>query len=134
MSLSVNNPYSNNPYSSLAASSMGADTITGMASSGKLTNSIEGAQSEDEMMAACEEFEVYLIQKMFETMEQTAKVFSDEEDEDGNEYTNMFSDQMYQAVAQNMVNSGQGLGIAQTLYESMTRNAGITAQALEGSE
>lgn len=129
MSLSVNNP-----YSSLAASSMGADTITGMASSGKLTNSIEGAQSEDEMMAACEEFEVYLIQKMFETMEQTAKVFSDEEDEDGNEYTNMFSDQMYQAVAQNMVNSGQGLGIAQTLYESMTRNAGITAQALEGSE
>lgn len=113
---------------------MGADTITGMASSGKLTNSIEGAQSEDEMMAACEEFEVYLIQKMFETMEQTAKVFSDEEDEDGNEYTNMFSDQMYQAVAQNMVNSGQGLGIAQTLYESMTRNAGITAQALEGSE
>ena len=46
----------------------------------------------------------------------------------------MFSDQMYQAVAQNMVNSGQGLGIAQTLYESMARNAGITAQALEGSE
>ncbi len=124
----------NNPYGSLAASSMGADTITGMASSGKLTSLIEGAQSEDEMMAACEEFEVYLIQKMFETMEQTAKVFSDEEDEDGNEYTNMFSDQMYQAVAQNMVNSGQGLGIAQTLYESMARNAGITAQALEGSE
>ncbi|MCI9419738.1 MAG: hypothetical protein HFG32_06980 [Eubacterium sp.] len=124
----------NNPYGSLAASSMSADALTGMASSGKLTSSIEGAQTEDEMMAACEEFEVYLVQKMFETMEQTAKVFSDEEDEDGNEYTNMFSDQMYQAVAQNMVKSGQGLGIAQTLYESMARNAGITAQALEGSE
>lgn len=121
----------NNPYGSLAASSMSADALTGMASSGKLTSSIEGAQTEDEMMAACEEFEVYLVQKMFETMEQTAKVFSDEEDEDGNEYTNMFSDQMYQAVAQNMVKSGQGLGIAQTLYESMARNAGITAQALE---
>ena len=124
----------NNPYGSLAASSMSADALTGMASSGKLTSSIEGAQTEDEMMAACEEFEVYLVQKMFETMEQTAKVFSDEEDEDGNEYTNMFSDQMYQAVAQNMVKSGQGLGIAQTLYESMARNAGITAQALEGSD
>ncbi len=124
----------NNPYGSLAASTMSADALTGMASSGKLTSSIEGAQTEDEMMAACEEFEVYLVQKMFETMEQTAKVFSDEEDEDGNEYTNMFSDQMYQAVAQNMVKSGQGLGIAQTLYESMARNAGITAQALEGSE
>ncbi len=129
MSLAVNNP-----YGSLAASSMSADALTGIASSGKLTNSIEGAQSEDEMMAACEEFEVYLIQKMFETMEQTAKVFSDEEDEDGNEYTSMFNDQMFQAVAQNMVDSGQGLGIAKTLYESMARNAGITAQAVEGSE
>ena len=129
MSLAVNNP-----YGSLAASSMSADALTGMASSGKLTNSIEGAQSEDEMMAACEEFEVYLIQKMFETMEQTAKVFSDEEDEDGNEYTSMFNDQMFQAVAQNMVDSGQGLGIAKTLYDSMARNAGITAQAVEGSE
>ena len=129
MSLAVNNP-----YGSLAASSMSADALTGIASSGKLTNSIEGAQSEDEMMAACEEFEVYLIQKMFETMEQTAKVFSDEEDEDGNEYTSMFNDQMFQAVAQTMVDSGQGLGIAKTLYESMARNAGITAQAVEGSE
>ena len=97
MSLAVNNP-----YGSLAASTMSADALTGIASSGKLANSIEGAQSEDEMMAACEEFEVYLIQKMFETMEQTAKVFSDEEDEDGNEYTSMFNDQMFQAVAQNI--------------------------------
>ncbi len=129
MSLAVNNP-----YGSLAASTMSADALTGIASSGKLANSIEGAQSEDEMMAACEEFEVYLIQKMFETMEQTAKVFSDEEDEDGNEYTSMFNDQMFQAVAQNMVDSGQGLGIAKTLYESMARNAGITAQAVEQSE
>ena len=129
MSLAVNNP-----YGSLAASTMSADALTGIASSGKLANSIEGAQSEDEMMAACEEFEVYLIQKMFETMEQTAKVFSDEEDEDGNEYTSMFNDQMFQAVAQNMEDSGQGLGIAKTLYESMARNAGITAQAVEQSE
>lgn len=47
---------------------MSADALTGMASSGKLTSSIEGAQTEDEMMAACEEFEVYLVQKMFETL------------------------------------------------------------------
>lgn len=126
MSLSVNDL-----NSSLGASSISADTLNGMASAGKLTNSIEGAQSEDEMMSACEQFEVYLIQKMFETMEKTAKVFSDEEDdESGGDYMNMFSDQMYQAVAQNMVDSGQGLGIAQTLYESMARNAGISAAAV----
>lgn len=125
MSLSVNDL-----NSSLGASSIGADTLNGMASAGKLTNSIQGAQSEDEMMSACEQFEVYLLQKMFETMEKTAKVFSDEDDEDSNDYMNMFSDQMYQAVAQNMVDSGQGLGIAQTLYESMARNAGISTAAV----
>lgn len=117
----------NNLYGSLGTSSMSTDMVSGMASAGKLTSSIEGAATDDEMMAACEEFEVYLLQKMFQSMEETAKIFSDEEEEDGGEYVSMFNDQMYQAVAQNMVNAGQGLGLAQTLYESMARNAGITA-------
>ena len=121
MALSVNDF-----YSGLGSSSISADTISGMASSGKLTGTIEGAQTEDEMMAACEEFETYLLQKMFQTMEETAKIFSDDEEDEGGEYVDMFSDQMYQAVAENMVATGNGLGIAQTLYESMARNAGIT--------
>ena len=66
---------------------------------------------------------------MFQTMEETAKVFSDDEDDEGSEYTDMFNDQMYEAIAENMVESGSGLGIAQTLYESMARNAGITTTA-----
>lgn len=124
MSLSVNDL-----NSALGSSSMSADMVSGMASSNKLTNSIEGAQSDDEMMSACKEFEVYLLQKMFQTMEETAKVFSDDEDDEGSEYTDMFNDQMYEAIAENMVESGGGLGIAQTLYESMARNAGITTTA-----
>lgn len=115
------------------SSSISADTLSGMASSGKLTNSIEGAQTDDEMMSACKDFEVYLLQKMFQTMEETAKVFSDDEDE-GGEYVEMFNDQMYEAIAENMVESGSGLGIAQTLYESMARNAGITTTAPETGE
>lgn len=128
MSLSVNDL-----NSSLMSSSISADTLSGMASSGKLTNSIEGAQTDDEMMSACKDFEVYLLQKMFQTMEETAKVFSDDEDE-GGEYVEMFNDQMYEAIAENMVESGSGLGIAQTLYESMARNAGITTTAPETGE
>lgn len=117
----------NNLYGGIGASSMNTDMVSGMASAGKLTTSIQGASTDDEMMAACEEFEVYLLQKMFQSMEETAKIFSDEEEEEGGEYVSMFNDQMYQAVAQNMVNAGQGIGLAQTLYESMARNAGITA-------
>lgn len=117
----------NNLYGSIGTSSMNTDLVSGMASAGKLTTSIQGASTDDEMMAACEEFEVYLLQKMFQSMEETAKIFSDEEEGEGDEYVSMFNDQMYQAVAQNMVNAGQGIGLAQTLYESMARNAGITA-------
>ncbi len=115
----------NDLYSGLSASAYGADSISGMTSAGKLTSAIEGASSEDEMMSACEEFEVYLLQKMFQSMEETTKIFSDEEEEEGGEYVDMFNDRMYQSIAENMVHSGQGLGIAKTLYESMARNAGL---------
>ena len=125
MSLSVNDL-----YSGLGSASIGADTVSGMASSGKLTDTINSAETDEEMMSACEEFEVYLLQKMFQTMEETAKVFSDEEEE-GSEYVDMFSDNMYQAMAENMVSTGRGLGIAQTLYESMARNTGISAGVSE---
>ena len=78
------------------------------------------------MMAACEEFEVYLLQKMFQSMEESAKIFSDEEEE-GSEYVEMFSDNMYQAMAESMMATGSGLGIAQTLYDSMVQNSGSLA-------
>lgn len=120
MSLSVSDL-----YSGLGASSVSADTLSSTASANKLTNQIHAAQSDEEMMSACEEFEVYLLQKMFQSMEESAKVFSDEEEE-GNEYVDMFSDNMYQAMAENMVSSGQGLGLARTLYESMTRNQSVS--------
>lgn len=120
MSLSVNNL-----NSALLGSSIGADSLTGTAAANRLTNQIQDAGTDEEMMSACEQFETYLLQKMFQTMEKTAKVFSDEEEE-GGEYVDMFSDNMYQALAENMVSTGNGLGIAQTLYDSMARNMGLT--------
>lgn len=124
MSLSVDNL-----YSALGSSSMSADMISGTASASNLTTKINGAQTDDEMMAACEEFEVYLLQKMFQSMEESAKIFSDEEEE-GSEYVDMFSDNMYQAMAENMMAAGGGLGIAQTLYDSMAKNSGMLATEL----
>lgn len=120
MSLSVSDL-----YSGLGSSSISADTLSSTASTNKLTNQINEAETDEEMLSACEEFEVYLLQKMFQSMEESAKVFSDE-DEEGNEYVDMFSDNMYQAMAEDMVSSGQGLGLAKTLYESMTRNQTVS--------
>ena len=119
MSLSVNDL-----YNGLGSSTISTASLKSTASAEQLTSQIEDAVTDEEMMSACQDFEAYLLQKMFENMEKSAKLFEDDEEE--NEYTEMFGDQMYQSMAETMVSSGQGLGIAQMLYESMSRNAGTT--------
>lgn len=119
MSLSVNDL-----YNGLGSSTISTASLKSTASAEQLTSQIEDAGTDEEMMSACQDFEAYLLQKMFENMEKSAKLFEDDEEE--NEYTEMFGDQMYQSMAETMVSSGQGLGIAQMLYESMFRNAGTT--------
>lgn len=121
MALSVNNY-----YSALTNNSLSADSVASTASADQLTNQIQGANTDKEAMEACEQFESYLLEQMFKTMEESAKVFSDDEDEEGSEYVDMFSDNMYQTLAQNMVSNGSGLGIAKMLYESMERNGQIS--------
>ena len=63
-----------------------------------------------------------LVQQMFKSMEESAKVFSDDDEDNSNDYVNMFQDNYLSAIADQMVNSGQGLGIADKLYESMVNN------------
>ena len=75
-----------------------------------------------EMLDACKQFESYLVQQMFKSMEESAKVFSDDDEDNSNDYVNMFQDNYLSAIADQMVNSGQGLGIADKLYESMVNN------------
>ena len=81
----------------------------------KMTSQIQDAETDEEMLDACKQFESYLVQQMFKSMEESAKVFSDD-------YVNMFQDNYLSAIADQMVNSGQGLGIADKLYESMVNN------------
>lgn len=88
--------------------------------SDRVTKQIQDAGTDEEMLDACKQFEAYLIQQMFKSMQESAKVFSDDEDE-GNDYVNMFQDNYLASIAEQMVNSGQGLGIAEQLYESTMR-------------
>lgn len=103
-------------------------TTANDAVSERLTDQIQSAQTDEETLDACKQFEAYMIQQMFKTMQETAKVFSEEEeDDDSNDYINMFQDNYLSAIAEQMVNSGQGLGIAEQLYESMQINSGVDA-------
>lgn len=115
MSISVDTYFTN--YSADAAD----------AAASKLTNTLESAETDEETLEACRQFESYMIEQMFKNMREATKVLTEDE-EDGNEYLDMFSDNYYQAVAESMVNSGQGLGIAEQLYNSIKQQQGGTIE------
>lgn len=120
MSMSIDNTYLTN-YSTDASSEAAA----------KLTGTIQNASSDDEMLDACKKFEAYMVQQMFKTMEEASKALTEDEDEsgDGSEYLDMFSDTYLEEISNNMVYSGQGLGIAEKLYQSMKANSGEPVSA-----
>lgn len=109
-----------------------ADYLTSQASSqkagslqNKLENSTASAATEEELLDACKEFEQYFMEQVFNSMMETTKVFSDE-DEDGyaSKMVDYFKDFAVQELCDN-VTSGGGIGLANTLYEQMKRNYGI---------
>ncbi len=97
----------------------------------KLTGQIQGADTDDEMMEACEQFEAYMIQQIFKNMQETTKIFSDDEEENdiSNQYLDVFNDTYLEDIANTMMKNGQGLGLAKQLYDSIQLNSGVTAAA-----
>lgn len=120
MAISIDNTYLTR-YSTEAADS----------ATSKLTSQIRDADTADKTMEACEQFEAYLIQQMFKNMEKTAEIFSDDgEDSDTNsQYLDIFNDTYLENIASTMMKNGQGLGIAEQLYESIQRNSGFAAES-----
>ena len=122
-------------------SSVYADYMTSQASGNKaatlqskLVNSSASA-NDDELKAACKEFESYFTEQVFNALIETTKVFSDE-DEDGyaSKMVDYFKDFAVQELC-DQVTDGEGIGIANTLYEQMKRNYGIdTIQPKSDSE
>ncbi|MCI9384750.1 MAG: hypothetical protein HFH77_00070 [Lachnospiraceae bacterium] len=90
----------------------------------KLENSGESVD-EKELMDACKEFEAYFMEQVFNSMLETTKVFSDD---DENGYASKMVDYFKDFAVQELcgkVTEGSGLGLANTLYEQMKRNYGI---------
>lgn len=75
------------------------------------------AQTDEEMMEACKQFEAYMIEQVYKSMENTI-MKSDEEEGD---YVKMFGDMRVQQYAQAVTEQG-GVGLAKQLYEAMKKN------------
>lgn len=118
MSLSIDNTYLTNYY-----------TESSEVSATNLTNAIQSAESNEETLEACKQFEAYLIQQMYKSMQETVSLFEDEEeDSSSSSYVDMFQDNYLEEIANQMMNSGQGLGIAEQLYDSIMQQQGISVE------
>lgn len=105
-----------------------ADYMVGQASNSKaesLQNKLAGGSTEEELKEACKEFESYFMEQVFNSMMETTKVFSDDK-EDGyaTKMVDYFKDFAVQELCDS-VTDGDGLGLANILYEQMKRNYGI---------
>ena len=85
--------------------------------SSSLSSIEKGTATDEELMAACKEFETYLVEQVIKN---TKSAMLDDEDSQG-EYMKMFGDRLNQSYAE-MITETADLGIAQMLYESMKRN------------
>ncbi len=80
------------------------------------------SESDKELMDACKEFEAYFVEKVFDTMLESTKMFSDDKDENsyGNKMVDVFKDTALQQLSSQVADSGS-IGLARTLYEQMKR-------------
>lgn len=106
-------------YSQYESKNTSADKLTD-----KLGSTDYSKADADELMDACKEFEAYFVEQVVKAMEKM--IPKDEEDSSGaSKYLDYFSDTMTQEIASTVTEHNE-LGLAQTLYEQMKRNYGIT--------
>ena len=115
-------------YMASQVSSTKADTIKN-----KIENSA-GAANEEELLDACKQFESYFLEQVFKEMLETTKVFSDD---DENGYASKMVDYFKDSAVQHLceqATAGNGLGLANMLYEQMKRNYGIGVEVITPEE
>ena len=89
-----------------------------------LKNKDYSKATEEELMDACKEFEAYFMEQMFKNME---KMVPKSEFESGyaEALTDYFKEEQIKEYTAQAVKTGQGIGLAQQLYEQMKRNYDI---------
>ncbi|MDE5863108.1 MAG: rod-binding protein [Lachnospiraceae bacterium] len=79
--------------------------------------------TEEELMSACREFEAYFIEQIYKGMEKT--IMKADDDESSGSYMDYFGDMQIQEYAKLASEQGDGIGLAQQLYQQMKRNYGL---------
>lgn len=96
-------------------------------SASKLENQLKSDYSkatDEELMDACKQFEAYFLEQVFKEMVKTIPKNEDSSASTSN-MLDYYKDQMIQNVAMESTEQNS-LGLAQTLYEQMRRNYGLS--------
>ena len=88
----------------------------------KTLNNVNSQTTDEELMEACKEFEVYFLEQIYKGMEKTIMKAEDEESGTASQYMDYFGDMQIQAYAEAAANQGDGIGLARQLFEQMKRN------------
>ena len=81
------------------------------------------AETDEELMSACKEFEAYFLEQMFKEMQKTVDVFSKDrtQDQSTGNLVDFFKSNTLQDFCKKTTET-QSLGLAQMMYENMRRN------------
>ena len=79
--------------------------------------------TDEELMAVCKEFEAYFLEQVFKGMQKM--IPENEEDSSTSKLTEYFKENTIRQIASD-TSKTQSVGLAQTLYESMKRQYGVT--------
>lgn len=98
--------------------------------SNQISNMNMDEATDVEMMNACKEFEAYMVEQVYKSMQNTIMKSDDEE----NDYMSYFGDLQVQEYAK-MVSEQGNLGLAQQLYDAMKlQQSGISIEELHAQE
>ena len=97
---------------STAASNVSADKLKA-----KLNSSSNA--TDDELMAVCKEFEAYFTEQVYKEM---LKPIPQREGEKNSALVDYLKDMTVSEIAKESIDDGNGIGLAQSLYEQMRRN------------
>ena len=97
-----------------------------------MTNKAQKAETDEELMEACKEFENYLWEQVLKSMKSTINPFEAEEDSNSAKQTvDYFMDTAISDVSKSLTNQNMGPGsLAQQMYEQMKRTNTVNVEEL----
>ncbi len=103
-------------------------TLENITSSGKSTSNTE--EVDEELMDACKQFEAYFLEQVFKEMEKSVSTMREANGSKDNSLVSYFKSQAIADIATTSTETNSN-GLAQMLYENMSRNYGVNIKSAE---